>query len=67
MLQEKTKHGKLLVVENGHVKCPYCRITTITRTSRIASGTNIPAYCRTCKHEINIDYDEGQCYLSQSQ
>lgn len=68
MLQKSQKHGKLLVVKNGYLECPYCRMNhRVTRVPRTASGVNIPAYCRTCKREFNIDFEQGQCFESQGQ
>ena len=56
-----------LDTRNGWLICPYCRINK--RLLRIQADTkarNLQLYCRTCKRELVVNIDKGQCFMSQS-
>lgn len=68
VLQSTEKYGKLLTVDDGFLMCPICRRNKrLKRIYQDESGRNISVFCRSCKNEIRIDIDKGQCFESRSQ
>jgi hypothetical protein len=66
-LQNQEKRVKL-IVRNGYVICPVCRRNKrMHRVTEYADGKRIPAFCRDCKTEFELDMHEGQCFESRSQ
>lgn len=60
--------GKILTVKDGYLVCPVCkRNRRLQRISPETEATNLPVYCRDCKHEIYIDISQGQSFESRSQ
>lgn len=59
--------GKMLTVKEGRVVCPICRRKMSPRILPTTCGTNMVSFCRSCKSEIIIDVEMGQCFESQGQ
>ena len=57
----------MLTVKDGYLVCPVCRRNThVMRIDPDTYGERVRAYCRSCKTELQIDIDKGQCYESRS-
>ena len=55
-----------LDTEDGWLICPICRRNR--RLLRIHADTearNLQLYCKTCKSEILVNIEKGQCFKSQ--
>lgn len=58
-MRKEAKHGKMLTVEDGYIKCPFCN-KTIQRITEQTHGEYIPLYCRACRREVLVDILRGQ-------
>ena len=63
-----TGDGKIrkLETDGGWLICPVCKRNR--RLLRIRPGTTareIQLYCRSCKSEILVDIDQGECFESR--
>ncbi len=68
MLQSKTKCDTMLLVRDGYLICPRCRVNKkVCKITPDTTAHNMPVFCRKCKLEIKIDIDKGQCFESRSQ
>lgn len=59
--------GTMLAVKDGYLECPYCKASKIQRVRPETVAKRLQVYCRKCKHEIIVDMQAGQCYLSRGQ
>ena len=49
----------ILSVENGFLKCPFCRRNPIRLTSE-TEASKLPVYCRNCKNEFFVEITRGR-------
>ena len=55
-----------LDTENGWLICPIChRNRRLLRVLGNTEARNLQLFCRTCKQEIVVNIEKGQCYKSQ--
>lgn len=59
--------GTMLAVKDGYLECPYCKASKIQRVRPETVAKRLQVYCRKCKHEILVDMQSGQCFLSRGQ
>lgn len=59
--------GTMLAVKDGYLECPYCKASKIQRVRPETVAKRLQVYCRKCKHEILVDMQSGQCYMSRGQ
>lgn len=66
-MQTLQNRDKILTVKDGWLSCPICkRNHKVKRIGPDEEGRNIVCFCRSCKNEITVDIQAGQCYMSQS-
>lgn len=59
--------AKMLTVKDGWLSCPVClQNKKVLRITPQTSARNLTVFCRKCKSEMQVDIDNGQCYLSRS-
>ncbi len=57
--------GKMLTVRNGWLCCPNCcRNNRMLRILPDTTAHRVQVFCRTCKAEIIVDIDKGECFES---
>lgn len=67
-LTSVAKQPKMYNVIDGFLVCPVCRRNKrLLRVDAKTHAEHLAVWCRTCKHEIILDIDEGQCFESRSQ
>lgn len=59
--------GTMLAVRDGYLECPYCKASRVQRVRRDTEAKRLQVYCRKCKHEMIVDMQSGQCYMSRGQ
>lgn len=59
--------GTMLTVRDGYLECPYCKASRVQRVRQETVARGLQVFCRKCKHEIIVDMQSGQCYLSRGQ
>lgn len=64
---DSTIRDTMLAVNDGYLECPYCRATRLLRVWPQTEAKHLQVFCRRCKHEMIIDIDKGQCYMSRGQ
>ena len=58
--------GKI-TVKDGWITCPICKQNTrLLRVLNSTEATDLPVFCRTCKHEVILDIAVGQSVKRQS-
>lgn len=68
VLQNPSKRGKMLPVQDGFLICPRCkRNRKLLQIRPETSAKELTVFCRMCKNEITIDVDEGECFESHGQ
>ncbi len=59
--------GTMLAVKDGYLECPYCKASRLQRVRQDTEAKRLQVYCRKCKHELIVDMQAGQCYMSRGQ
>ena len=55
-----------LDTENGWLICPIChRNRRLLKVKPDTEAKNLQLYCKTCKQELIVDIEKGQCFKSQ--
>ena len=66
-MQTEKNCGKL-VVKDGWITCPVCqRNIHLLKIRSDTEARNLQVFCRTCRREIILDIDKGQCVKRQCQ
>lgn len=66
-MQEQVKCGKL-TVKDGWLACPVCnRNIHLLKIRPDTQAQNLQVFCRTCRSEIVVNIEKGQCVKRQCQ
>lgn len=61
VLQSKADCGRLQVDESGWLICPYCHRWKLLRIWPETQAKNLQVFCRSCRREIIVDINQGEC------
>lgn len=66
-MQSAFERGRILTVEHGWIKCPYCSSRRLLRLLPETSARNLAVYCRHCRHEVVLNIEEARAREASAQ